>query len=404
MKFRVTIRKASGEKERRVVDVPSRFAIYGRIEKEGSTVVSITEGVGFTMPSWLNMSFGSIVSPDTLVVTLKNLSAMLRAGLTLSRALDVLERQARNKRFAQVIANVGAEVKKGSAFHEALASYPKVFSKLFISMAHAGEESGTLSESLTIVGMQMERSRNLTKKVHGAMIYPMIIIIAMIGIFVLMLIFVVPILAATFIQLGVKLPLATRIIMATSNFLITNSLLMVLATAVVVGGVVMFKRSKFGSNLIFATVLHIPVIGELVQETYAARAARTLSSLISSGVGMLGAIAITREVVETETFASVLQEAEDRVRKGESLSAAFADHTNRYPIMFSDMIAVGEETGKVGEMLKQVADFYENDVEQRTKDLSTIIEPILMLLIGSGVGVFAIAIIAPIYSLSSAIH
>jgi len=387
-----------------VIDAPSHFAIYEQIEKEGATVISITEGTGFALPAWLNMSFGRVVSPDALVVMTKNLAAMLQAGLTLSRALSVLERQTRNKRFAQVISSLSAEVKKGSAFHTALAAYPKIFSKIFVSMAHAGEESGTLAESLTTVGTQMERSRNLTKKVRGAMIYPAIIIIAMIGIFILMLVFVVPVLASTFSQLGVALPLPTRIIIATSHFLITNTLMLVLLVAVAIGGFIAFARSSFGGRFLFLAILHIPVIGELVQETYTARTARTLSSLLSSGVDMLGALAITREVVSVQTFASILKEAEDRVRKGEPLSAAFAAHTNRYPVMFSDMISVGEETGKVAVMLKQVAEFYENDVEQRTKDLSTIIEPILMLLIGTGVGIFAVSIIAPIYSLSSAIH
>ncbi len=402
MKFRVTIRKANGTEQKRIIEAPTRFAVYTQIEKEGASVAKLTEGAGFVLPSWLNITFGTGVSQDELVLMIRNLAAMLNAGLTLSRSLTVVERQMRNKRLKKVLGEISDSVKKGSSFHESLAEHPKLFSRLFISMAHAGEEGGTLAESLSIVGIQMERARNLTKKIRGAMIYPTIIIFAMIVIAILMLIFVVPTLTNTFTQLGVKLPMATQVIVATSNFLINHTILMIVSTLAGVGAMVAFKRSQFGGRLISRVVLHIPVIGELVQETYAARTARTLSSLLSSGVGMLGAIQITREVVSTKTFADVLKEAEDRVRKGEQLSAAFADHIDRYPSMFSDMIAVGEETGKVAEMLKQVADYYENDVEQRTKDLSTIIEPVLMLLIGTGVGIFAVAIISPIYSLSSA--
>lgn len=402
MKFRVTIRKENGTEQKRVIEAATRFVVYTQIEKEGASVVKLTEGAGFTVPAWLNITLGSGVSPDELVLMIRNLSAMLNAGLTLSRSLTVVERQMRNKSLKQVLGDISDSVKKGSSFHESLAEHPKLFSKLFISMAHAGEEGGTLAESLSIVGVQMERSRNLTKKVRGAMIYPIIIIFAMIVIAILMLIFVVPTLTNTFTQLGVKLPFATQVIVATSNFLINHTLLMIVGTSAVIGALWSFKRSQFGGRLISRAVLHVPVVGELVQETYAARTARTLSSLLSSGVDMLGAIQITREVVSTKTFADVLKEAERRVRKGEPLSAAFADHTDRYPSMFSDMIVVGEETGKVADMLKQVADYYENDVEQRTKDLSTIIEPVLMLLIGTGVGIFAVAIISPIYSLSSA--
>ena len=323
--------------------------------------------------------------------------------MTLSRALSIAQRQTRNKRFARILADIESALRRGSPFHDALAKHKKLFSDLFIAMAHAGEESGTLSESLRVVGIQMEQSRNLTKKIHGAMIYPSIIIVAMIAIFILMLLFVVPTLTATFTQLGVALPLSTQIIIATSNFLVQHTILALLSIVAVFVGGFLFVKSKFGERIVFKSVLHVPVIGELVQETFAARTARTLSSLLSSGVDMLEALAITREVVKTETFADIIQEAQTRVRKGEPLSATFLDHLNRYPIMFADMIAVGEETGKLSEMLEQVADFYEQDVQQRTKDLSTIIEPILMLFIGTGVGIFAIAIISPIYSLASKI-
>jgi type IV pilus assembly protein PilC len=166
---------------------------------------------------------------------------------------------------------------------------------------------------------------------------------------------------------------------------------------------VVFVRSRLGKRVVLAVSLHTPVIQELVRETYAARAARALSSLLAAGVPVLEALAITREVVRAESFARVIEEAEAHVKKGELLSASFAEHTKLYPILMSDMLAVGEETGKVTDMLRQIAEFYEDDVAQKTKDLSTIIEPVLMLLIGAVVGVFAVSMIGPIYSLSSAI-
>ncbi|HFC10592.1 MAG TPA: type II secretion system F family protein [Candidatus Kaiserbacteria bacterium] len=403
MKFNVTVRNKDNSEDKRIMEATSRFAIYEQIEKEGATVVAIAEGSNLALPSWLNIKFGTGISADDVVLMTRNLGSMLHAGLTLSRSLSVVERQTRNKNLKAILTAVSFSVKKGSSFHEALSEYPKVFPKLFIAMSHAGEESGTLSQALALVGTQMERARNLTKKVRGAMIYPSIIIIAMIIIFVLMLMFVVPTLTNTFTQLGVKLPLATRVIVAVSDFLTGHTILFLMSVAVFVTSVWMFAHSKFGSRILFKGVMITPVIGELMRETYAARTARTLSSLLSSGVDMLDALSITREVVSTESFAVVIKEAENRVRKGDQLSEAFLEHEKIYPTMFSDMIEVGEETGQVADMLKQVADYYEEDVERRTKDLSTIIEPVLMLLIGSGVGVFAIAIIAPIYSLSSAI-
>lgn len=401
MKFFVLIRTNNGGKEKRVIEAASRFAVYDLIEKEKASVITLSEKSGFTMPGWLDISFGNGVSPDELIMVIKNISSMLDAGLTLSRALSIAVRQTRNKRFSRVLSSVTESVKRGSTFHEALSEHKKLFSQLFISMAHAGEESGTLASALRIVGTQMEQSRTLTKKVRGAMIYPIIIIIAMVIISILMLLFVVPTLTATFVQLGISLPLSTRIIVGASSFLVHHTILVLLGIVASVIGMMSFAHSHFGGKFLFSIVLHTPVIGELVQETYAARTARTLSSLLASGVDMLGAISITREVVGTEAFASILAEAEVRVRKGEQLSATFMDHLNRYPIMFTDMIAVGEETGKLASMLEQIADFYEQDVQQRTRDLSTIIEPVLMIVIGTGVGIFAISIIAPIYSLSA---
>ena len=294
-------------------------------------------------------------------------------------------------------------MKKGSSFNEGLAQYPKVLSEIFIAMAKAGEESGSLAESLNVVALQMERSEELVRKIRGAMIYPCIVLTAVVVIGILMLIYVVPTLTATFKQLNVQLPLATRIITAVSNFMVGNIALVLGALVVLVVGGIAFVRSKRGSALVLWGALRMPVIGDLVRETYAARASRTLSSLLSSGVPVLDALSITKEVVHAGAFATVIEEAEVLVKKGELLSAAFAEHEKLYPILMSDMLTVGKETGKVGEMLEQIAEFYEADVAERTKDLSTIIEPVLTLLIGTVVGVFAVSMIAPIYSLSSAI-
>lgn len=403
MRFRAKIRKGSAGEYTTTIEAPSRFAVYEQVQKEGGFVIELTEGTGkFKLPSWLFYSIGTGIKHIEIIHVAKNLSAMLSAGLALSRALSVIERQSRNKHLKIVISDISESIKKGTSFHEALAAYPKVFPPLFIAMVRAGEESGSLSDALTIISVQMERSEELIRKVKGAMIYPSIVISAVIVVAVLMLIYVVPTLTKTFTQLGVQVPFATRAIVAISNFMVQNVTLMFTGIIAFVAGGIAFVRSKRGSAVVLAISLRIPIIGELVRETFAARASRTLSSLLSSGVPVLDALAITKEVVHAGTFASVVAEAEERVKKGELLSKAFTEHPKLYPILMSDMLSVGEETGKVAEMLRQIAEFYEQDVADRTKDLSTIIEPLLMLIIGTFVGIFAVSMIAPIYSLSSA--
>lgn len=404
MKYSVIIRKDGAPDATSVIEASSRFAVYEQVQKEGGVVVALAEGGRSSwLPSWLFISFGVGVKRIEIIRMAKNLSAMLSAGLSISRALSVLERQSSNKRFKAIVQGLGESVKKGSSFHEALALYPRVFSPLFIAMARAGEESGSLSESFSVVSLQMERADTLIRKVRGAMIYPAIIIVAIVIVAVLMLIYVVPTLTKTFESFKVEIPLSTRVIMAISDFMAAHALVSLGTLVVAVVGSVVLVRSRRGSAAVLTLALRLPVIGELVRETYAARTARTLSSLLAAGVPILETLSITEEVVHARQFAGIVAEAAERVKKGEPLSASFAEHPKLYPLLLSEMLSVGEETGKVTDMLKQIAEFYEADVAEKTKDLSTIIEPILMLFIGAVVGVFAVSMIAPIYQLSSAI-
>lgn len=401
MKFSVAIQTKEGKKETRVVDAENRFSVYSQMEGEGVTVLDVKEqknkkGLG-------SITFGTGIKTEEKITFTKNLGAMLGAGLTLSRALSVIERQSKNKYMRAVVLAIEERIKTGGAFHEALAEHRKVFSELFIAMTKAGEESGTLADALKNVARQMDRSYALQKKVKGAMIYPSIILSAILVIGVLMLMYVVPTLSSTFASLGVQLPLATRIIVGLSDFMAHHVIIVFMILIAFFAGVYAFTHSKIGAAIILQIALRIPVIGELVRETMSARATRALSSLLGSGVEMLMAIRISGEVVGKNVFGAVLMEAEAAVRKGETLSATFAKYPKLYPIFVTDMILVGEETGKVADMLGQVAEYYEVDVEEGTKDLSTIIEPLLMLFIGVFVGIFAISMISPIYSLSSKI-
>lgn len=405
MKYRVTLKHADGREEKRTMEAASRFAIYSEVETEGATVVQVQEG-GARFGSLNRLSaiqIGSGVKMEERITFTKNLSAMLTAGLSLSRALSVIERQSTNKSLKRIVSDISEKVKTGQAFHETLALHRNVFSDLFIAMTKAGEESGTLADALKVVARQMDRSHSLNKKIKGAMIYPSIILVAVVLIGILMLIYVVPTLSNTFRELGVELPAATKAVIGASDFMAAHPFLVLSLFAIVVVGFFMFTKTRVGSSMVVAASLHIPVIGELVKETYSARAARALASLLSAGVEMLSALKIAAEVVGEKKFSSVITEAETRVRKGEPLSATFNDYPKLYPVFISDMIAVGEETGKVADMLGQVAEYYESDVEDRTKDLSTIIEPVLMLFIGGVVGVFALSMISPIYSLSDKI-
>ncbi|MBP6860611.1 MAG: type II secretion system F family protein [Candidatus Pacebacteria bacterium] len=404
MRFKATFKKEDGSEETRVVEAENRFSVYQEAEKTGETVTAIEEaGRGWNFKALASLTIGKGIKVEEHITFVKNLAAMLSAGLNLNRALSVIERQTSNKVLKRIVTELQTAVKGGMSFHEALAQHPKIFSKLEIAMSKAGEESGTLAESLRVVAKQMDRAHTLMKKVKGAMIYPGIILFAIIVIGILMMVYVVPTLASTFTELGVELPTSTKIILAVSDFMVNNIVLVIASVLLLMGLIVYALRSPAGAAVALRGSLYIPVVSTIVKETFSARAARTLSSLLSSGVEMLTAISITREVVGNRIFGKPIEEAEELVRKGEPLSASFAKYPKLYPVLFTDMIAVGEETGKVADMLGQVAEYYETDVEDKTKDLSTVIEPVLMLIIGAAVGVFAFSMIGPIYSLTSQI-
>lgn len=403
-KFNITAITPDKESYKETIEANDRFAVYNEIRERGDQVVTLKEE-GKKSPfslSFINNAINGVSSDEKVVLT-RNLAAMLEAGLTISRALSVMEKQTKNPRLKSILTALISDVRRGSTFSMALNKFKDVFSTLLISMVRAGEESGKLAESLRVVAVQMEHANNLKKKIRGALLYPSVVLIAMVGIGVLMLIYVVPTLTQTFEELGSELPPTTQAVIAASDFLSANPFLSLFMVVAVILGFVVGLRTAQGKKLSDFVMLRMPVIKGLVMETNSARTTRTMSSLLSAGVDMVLSISITRDVIQNSFYQAVLTEAEQKVVKGEPLSGTLAKYPNLYPPLVAEMVAVGEETGRLSGLLKETAEFYEESVEQQTKDLSTIIEPFLMLVIGGAVGFFALSMIAPIYSLSNAI-
>ena len=401
MRFTYTAERAGGEVYSGIAEARDRFELYSVVRKEGGRIIALSdEGAHhrFSFSYW-NAQLATVKDYDKILFA-RNLGAMLSAGLALSRALSVMERQTKNPKLSNVMKQIAGDVRRGATLHEALAKSPNLFSNLFVAMTRAGEEGGSLPESLTVVSEQMERMYQLKKKIRGALIYPIIIVIAIIGIGTLMMIYVVPTLAETFAEMHAELPASTQFIIAVSNFLVHYTVLALggaLALLVLAYAGLKTPAGKRGMDFTF---IHMPLIGEMVREVNAARTARTLASLLSSGVDILASLDITKDVVQNSYFRAVIQDAAKGVGRGETLSAAFVRRDDLYPAFVGEMMAVGEETGALAEMLKRLALFYEDEVDRKTKDMSTIIEPFLMLIIGSAVGFFAVSMITPIYSLS----
>lgn len=399
--FSYTAEKSDGEVYKGVAEAQDRFELYGIVRREGGRIISVSDdgATGMWSFGYWNAKLTSIKEYDKILFA-RNLGAMLGAGLSLARALSVLERQTKNPRLAATVSQIASDVRRGDTLHASLAKFPRVFSRLMVAMVRAGEEGGDLPSSLSVTSEQMERMYNLKKKIRGAMLYPCIILIAIFGIGVLMMIEVVPTLSQTFSEMGAELPRSTQIVIGISDFLVNYT---VLALGIMVGLVVFIMaavRTKPGKRVGDYIFLHLPAIGNMVKEVNAARTSRTLASLSSSGVDILTALEITREVVQNSYFQKILEEAQAAVGGGQPLSATFVKHEDMYPAFVGEMMAVGEETGQTADMLKRLASFYEEEVDRKTKDMSTIIEPFLMVFIGIAVGFFAVSMISPIYQLS----
>ncbi len=388
-----------------VATAKDKFELYHILKKDGYTLISAKEtksGEKYSLDNLLSLfGIGGIGTHDKITLA-RNLGQMIEAGLPITRSLTIMEKQVKKGKLKDVLRNLNETISKGGTLSDAMKNYPKVFSALFVYMVRAGEESGNLASSLRTVANQMEKTYQLNRKIRGAMMYPAVILCLMTAIGFLMMVYMVPTLTATFQGLGVALPLMTQLIIALSNFLRSYLVLVLVGIIVLVGLFMAGLRTKRGQKWLDFSLLHLPIFGEITKQINTARTARTLSSLLSSGVDIVMAIDVTRDVLQNFYYKEVMDEVKKTVQKGAPISTIFTDNEKLYPLFIGEMVAVGEETGKIGEMLLSVATFYEDEVDQQTKDMSSVIEPIIMVIIGIAVGFFAIAILTPMYSLANA--
>lgn len=395
--------KKGGEIIKGVQDAKDRFELYKMLKDSGEELISVKERGTFLSKFSANQSSVLGVSTHDKIIFARSLGSMIKAGLPVSHALSILERQTKSKLLKKIIGNLIEAISGGKMLSQALSRYPKTFSPLFISMVRSGEEGGTLTKSLATISLQMESSYTLQRRVRGAMIYPIIIFSIMIIITILMLLYIVPTLTKTFTELKVTLPASTRLVIGVSDLVRDHGLLVLVLVVIFATLSYMWFKRESGKKIFHGAILKIPIIGEIVKEVNSARTTRTLSSLMESGVDIVDALEITYDVVQNVHYKKIIKEAEEVIKKGEPMSKVFSNYSKFYPVFVAEMTAVGEETGKISEMLLNVAIFYEDDVAEKTKDMSTIIEPFLMVIIGLGVGFFALAMISPMYSLVNVI-
>lgn len=329
-----------------------------------------------------------------------HLQTMTEAGLPIVNALKVLSEELENKRMRAAVGAIKSEVEKGKQLSEALALFPKIFPGVYISMIAAGEEAGKLEEALRQISTQMKKTHELLSKVRGAMIYPAVILVAIVGIALEMVLYVLPKIIGMFNDFKAELPIATRVLIWVVKFMESYGVFVIFGFAGLVAlAIYLIHLPKIKQN-IHRFNLHLPIFGEIIRKINLARFSITLSSLLQSTVPIIEAVRITASVQGNVTYRNALLVVSEDLKKGEALSETLARHRLVFPPMVTEMILVGEQSGKIEHMLAEIADYYSNEVDNTMKNFSSIIEPVIILFLGLMVAGVAVAVIMPMYSLA----
>jgi type IV pilus assembly protein PilC len=343
-----------------------------------------------------------VSSLDRVLIT-RHLALLLRSGVNVDRALDIISRQVEKKFMKKVMQDVLSSVRKGESLASAMGKHSSVFPRRYVAMVQWGEAGGSLSDSLEQLATQLEHDRNLMSKVKGALAYPALIVSVMIVVGVLMSVIVLPQMINIVQSFDVELPLPTKIFLFIANFLANYALYVLPCAVLLVVIMLVFLRSKIFKPYLHAIFLFLPIFGNIVKMVNLARMNRALSSLVHSGIPLVDALAIVSDILGNVKYKEALNNSIGEVRKGVQFSASIRSLKKLFPSMEVDMIQVGEESGKLSDVLMYLAKFYESEVNKATKNMAQLIEPIMLVAVGIVVGGIVFAVLMPIYQLSQAI-
>jgi type IV pilus assembly protein PilC len=384
----------AGVKARGEVEAESKQAVSDQLKSRGLIVLDIADKHSSRE---IELSFIKSVKASELAVFSRQLSTMISSGMSILRALYVLEEQTESKFLKETIVQVRKDVEAGLSLSDAMARHPKVFNPLFVAMTQAGEAGGVLESSLQRVASQLEKDASLKRQIRSAMIYPVMVIVFAVGIMMALCAFLIPVFVGVFKEFGGELPAITKVSLFASHMVTGYWWAMFGGTAVVVVAFIKWKSSTWGRKQWDHVRLHVPMkIGTIVQEVAVARWSRTLASLTAAGVPLLLALEITGKTGGNVAIEDAMDGVIASVKRGGTIAAPLAQ-APIFPTMVTHMVGVGEETGALDAMLDKVAEFYEDRVEASVKALTSILEPIMIIMIGSIVGFIVISMYLPLF-------
>jgi type IV pilus assembly protein PilC len=396
--FEYTARNAStGQILKGTLDVPTRDDVLKHIKQQKMIVVNVRE-----QPKSV-LSRPKAIKTRDLVIFTRQFATMINAGLPLVQSLDILAKQTENKALADVTRQVVFDVESGHTLADAFSKHPKAFPELYVNMVAAGEAGGILDTILLRLAGFLEKSDALMRKVKGAMVYPGVIMsVAAIAVAVL-LIFVIPTFQKMFASVGMELPLPTRIVIGMSDFLINYWWALIVIIVALVWAIRTYYRTSDGQLRIDTMLLNAPVLGDLLRKSAVSRFTRTLGTLISSGVSILDGLEITAKTAGNRVIHDAVMASRQSIAGGETISAPL-EKSKVFPPMVISMIAVGEQTGGLDEMLSKIADFYDEEVDVAVSALLSLMEPMMIVVLGVIVGGMVVAMYLPIFDMMNAVQ
>lgn len=342
------------------------------------------------------------IKAKDIVILSRQFAVLVSANVSLVQSLKILIEQTSNPKLKIAMAEISDEVDGGLRLSDALSKRPNIFSNFYVSVVRSGETSGKLDEVLNYLADEMEKDYDMTAKIRGAMIYPAFIFCGLVGLATFMMVKVVPMLTQILMESGTELPLATRVIVAISNFMINFWWILLLLIFFSGLGIFSYLKTPQGKYILDWTKLRLPIFGPLLQKIYLVRFTRSMETLILGGVSIINGLKIASDVVGNEIYKRLIMETVREVEDGNSISSIFSQ-SNQIPRMVSEMMSIGEKTGKLDSILAQITSFYNREISNTTNNLMTLMEPIIMVLMGLAVGFMVAAIIMPMYNMSGSI-
>ncbi len=396
--FKYRAEKSNGKvKQGRIVGL-GESEIISKLRRKGLNPIYLAD-VTNSLESKIDIFINRIRTKD-LVIFSHQFSVMITANVPVVESLLILVDQTKNIAFKNMLSEIAYEVDSGAFLSDAFAKRPRVFSEFFVNIIRSGETSGKLDEVLNYLADEMEKNYDMISKIKGAMIYPIFILTALVGVAVVLMVYVIPNLTAILTETSAQLPLSTRLVIGASNFM-KDYLWLIIIIIIVIGFLVrLYGKSYSGRRNIDILKIKLPIFGKLFKYIYLMRFSRSLSTLLKGGVTITRSLEITAEVVGNTIYRELILETLESINDGNPLSTVM-EESNHVPRMVPQMIAVGEKTGKIDSVLDSVTDFYSRETSNMLDNLSKLMEPIIMVIMGIGVGVMVAAVILPMYNLAT---